>query len=246
MSAPDCLWRNALLLDKQVDKGLHGLHLLVGNELIVLGDSHKMNERHVKNVMFVDMPEGVQPVSMVEMGVATEHLFHDTLTVFVESWRETTGLANPLLCSSIRWRVGWSSPGGLIDGKGIWGISHLVGWEHDGVMNFTDDPLFNTVDELGSRDLRGTTIHKPRVSQSRGRRVPLVGNPNFRFHIRCDLPSCRHGWAGGLIANRKTSDSIDLLDNLQHRMKQTVLLDNCIVSVSSMHTPAILRKDRLL
>lgn len=185
MSTPNCLWRNALLLNKQVDKGLHGLHLLVGNELIVLGDSHEMNKRHIEDVMFVDVPEGVQPVSMVEMGVATEHLFHDTLTILVESWRETTGLANPLLCSRICRGVGRGSTGGLIDGKGIWGISHLVGWEHDGVMNLADDPLLDTVNELGSRDLCGTTVHKPRVSQTRGRRVPLVGNSNFRFHIHC-------------------------------------------------------------
>lgn len=138
------------MLNKQVDKGLHGLHLLVGNELIVLGDSHEMNKRHVEDVMFVDMPEGVQPVSMVEMGIATEHLFHDTLAILVESRREATGLANPLFCSSICRGVGRGSTGGLIDGKGIWGISHLVGWEHDGVMNFADDPLLDTVNELGS------------------------------------------------------------------------------------------------
>lgn len=130
-----------------------------------------MNERHVEDVMFVDMPERVQPVSMVEMGVATEHLFHDTLTVLVESRREATGLANPLLCCSIRRRVGWGSTGGLIDGKGIWGINHLFRWEHDGIMDLADDPLLDTINELGSRDLGGTTVHKPRVSQTRGRRA---------------------------------------------------------------------------
>lgn len=171
MSAPDCLWRNALLLDKQVDKGLHRLHLFVGNELIVFGDGHEMNEGHVEDVMFVGMPEGVQPMSMVEMGVATEHLFHDTLAVLVESLRETTGLSNPLLCSSICRKVGWGRTEGLIDGKGIWSINHLVGWEHDGIMDLADDPLLDAVNELGSRDLRGTTVHKPRVRQTRGRRA---------------------------------------------------------------------------
>ena len=59
MTTPNSLWRNPLLLDKQVDQRLHGLHLLVRNKLVVLGDSHKVHKRHVKNVMFVDMPERV-------------------------------------------------------------------------------------------------------------------------------------------------------------------------------------------
>lgn len=108
------------------------------------------------------------------MGVATEHLFHDTLAVLVESRREPTGLPNPVLCSSIGGRVGRSRTGGLVDGEGFWGIGNLVGWEHDGVMDLADDPLLNTVDELGSRDLCGTTIHEPRVSQ------PIGNNPISR------------------------------------------------------------------
>lgn len=41
-------------------------------------------------------------------------------------------------------------------------------------------------------------------------------------------PPRRHGWADGLIANGKTRDTIDLLNYLEHRMEQTVLLDDCV------------------
>ena len=70
-----------------------------------------------------------------------------------------------------------------------------------------------------------------------------------------NLPSCRHGWAGGFIAERKTSDAIDFLNHLEHRMKQAILLDNCTAvtrrnsqspTLSGMHHTAKPRKDRLL
>lgn len=167
MTTPNGLWRNPLLLDKQVDQRLHGLHLLVRNKLVVLGDSHEVHKRHVKNVMFVDMPERVQPVGVVKMGVATEHLFHDTLAVLIESRREPTGLANPILPRSIRSGVRWSNTCGLIGSKGFWCVGNLFSGEHDGVMDLADDPFLHTVDEFGSRDLRSTAINEPRIGQTR-------------------------------------------------------------------------------
>ena len=167
MTTPNSLWRNPLLLDKQVDQRLHGLHLLVRNKLVVLGDSHEVHKRHVKNVMFVDMPEGVQPVGVIKMGVATEHLFHDTLAVLIESRRETTGLADPILPRSICSGVRRSNTRGLVGSKRFWCVDNLFSGEHDGVMDLADNPFLNTVDEFGSRDLRSTAIDKPRISQAR-------------------------------------------------------------------------------
>lgn len=43
---------------------------------------------------------------------------------------------------------------------------------------------------------------------------------------RRDLPSSRHCWAGCLIAQGLSSHPIDLLNHLQHSMKQAILLDD--------------------
>ena len=79
---------NTLLLDKEINQRLHRLHFLVGDELVVLCNGHEMNEAHVENIVLVDVPEWVEPVGMIQMRVATEHLLHDTLTILIEGLRE--------------------------------------------------------------------------------------------------------------------------------------------------------------
>lgn len=59
------LWGNTLLLDEQVNQGLHRLHFLVRNKLVVFCNSNKMNKAHVEDVVLVNVPERVQPVCMV-------------------------------------------------------------------------------------------------------------------------------------------------------------------------------------
>ena len=130
-----------------------------------------MHKRHVEDVMLVDVPERVQPVGVVKVGVAAEHLLHDPLAVFVESWREPTGFTDPLFCGRIRSRIRWRIAGGFINRKGVWCIGHLFGGEHDRVMDLADDPFFNAVDELGSRDLRSTTVHEPGISKARHKKT---------------------------------------------------------------------------
>lgn len=115
--------------------------------------------------MFVDVPERVEPVGMIKVSIAAEHLFHDTLAVLVESRREATGLADPIFPGRVR-GVGWGSSKGLVDSKGVWCVCHLVGWEHNRVMDLADDPLLNTVDEFRSRDLRSTSVDQPGISQT--------------------------------------------------------------------------------
>lgn len=56
-----------------------------------------MDEAHVEHLVLVDVPEGVLPVAVVEMGVAAEHLLHDALAVLVEGRREAARLADPVL-----------------------------------------------------------------------------------------------------------------------------------------------------
>jgi hypothetical protein len=47
----------------------------------------------------VDVPERIQPVAMVQVGVAAEHLLHDTLAILVEGRGEPAGFPDPILAS---------------------------------------------------------------------------------------------------------------------------------------------------
>lgn len=119
-----------------------------------------MDKAHVKDVMLVNVPEGVQPVRVVQVGVASEHLLHDALAVFIERLGEAAGLANPLLSGSS------AGAACFIDRKGVWYTGNLFRREHDRVVNLADNPFLNTVDELGGRDLGGTTVDQPGVGQA--------------------------------------------------------------------------------
>lgn len=87
--ARESLWRNLLEFHEDINQRLHGLHLLVGNEAVVLGDGDEMNEAHVEDLVLVDVVERILPVTVVQMAVAAEHLLHDALAVLVERGRET-------------------------------------------------------------------------------------------------------------------------------------------------------------
>lgn len=176
VTAVQCLRGNPLLLDEQVNQGLHRLHLLVGDQLVVLGNSHEVHEAHVQDVVLVDVPEWVQPVSMVQVCIAAEHLLHDTLAVLVESLREATRLANPLVSGSVAVRASWvgalgrgwgrcTGGDGILQRGGLGDAGHLLGREHDGVVDLADNPFLDAVDELRRRDLGRTTVHEPGVGQ---------------------------------------------------------------------------------
>lgn len=75
---------NPLLLDEQLNQGLHRLHLLLGHKTIVLRDRHKVNKAHVQDIVLINVPEGVDPMGMVQMGVAAEHLLHNSLAILVK------------------------------------------------------------------------------------------------------------------------------------------------------------------
>lgn len=95
------LGRDPLLLDEHFNQGLHGLHLFVGDKRVILGDRHEVHEAHVQDIVLVDVPEGVEPMGVVKMGVAAEHLFHNALAILVKGGRETTGLADPIICARL-------------------------------------------------------------------------------------------------------------------------------------------------
>lgn len=168
MTTPKRLGWDPLLLDEYVEQRLHRLHLLIRNQFVVFGDGDKVDEAHVEDVMLVDVPEWVKPMRMVEVGIATEHLLHNALAILVECLGETTRLADPFLRLGVCAGVGWSKPGGLIDGKGFRRVAHdPLSREHDWVVDLADNPFLNAVDEFGSRYLGCTTVHKPSVGQAR-------------------------------------------------------------------------------
>lgn len=88
--ASESLWWNLFLFDKQVDQGLHRFHLFISHESVILGNGDEVDKAHVEDLIFIQMPERVKPVAVIEMGVAAEHLFHDPLAIFVEGLREAT------------------------------------------------------------------------------------------------------------------------------------------------------------
>lgn len=147
--------RNLLLLDEQVDEGLHRLHLLVSDQFVVFGDSDEVDEAHIQHLMAVDVPERIEPVSMIQVRVAAKHLLHDTLAVLVEGLREAAGLSNPVV-----------STRSISNGSARHTIDR-VRREHDGVMDLADNPLLDTIDKLGGRNLCRTSVHQPCVCQSK-------------------------------------------------------------------------------
>lgn len=158
------LRRDPLLLDEQVDQWLHRLHFLVGYQLVVFRHGDEVDEAHVQDVVLVDVPERVQPVCMVEMSIAAEHLLHNALAILVKRLREAAGLADPFLSSSS------ASASNFVDRKCLRHAREFLRGEHDGVMDLADDPFLHAVDEFGSRDLSCTSIDKPCVCQSVGKR----------------------------------------------------------------------------
>lgn len=128
--------------------------------------------------MLVEVPERIQPVCMVQVGIAAEHLLHDALAVLVECLGEAAGLSNPLIRRrAVRacWGGGVGGSGGGWSSRGTDGVSHrgglrnaihLLGGEHDWVMDLADDPLLDSVDELRGGNLGGAAVHEPSVGQA--------------------------------------------------------------------------------
>lgn len=161
------LRRDPLLLDEKIDQGLHGFHFLVGHQPVVFGHGDKMDEAHVQDIVLVDVPKGIEPMRVVQMGVAAEHLLHDALAVLIEGRWETAGLADPFLPIGGSSRAGRVGTGNFVERESFRDTGHLIGRKHDRVMNLADNPLLHAVNELRGGDLGSTAIHEPGVSQTK-------------------------------------------------------------------------------
>lgn len=95
------------------------------------------------------------------MRIAAEHLLHKSLAIFVESTRKTARLADPVFTC----RVGGTTCC-LVVREGFRDTIDFFCRKHHRVIDFTDNPLLDTVDKLGSRDLSSLGINEPSVRQA--------------------------------------------------------------------------------
>lgn len=113
--------------------------------------------------MFVDVPERVLPVAVVEVSVAAEHLFHDALTVLVKGRGETARLSDPVLRGVGVLGTCILTVGLFVVAKGEGSRGYRVRREHDRVVNLADDPLLDPVDELGGGYPCSLAVYQPCV-----------------------------------------------------------------------------------
>lgn len=105
------------------------------------------------------MPEWIQPVSVIEMRIATHHLAVDGLCVLLELLRESRRSAQPFSSSKLRkWgiQVRWSSRNwcGIARCGSVrrrWSRAS-VNRKEMGIADFAHDPLLNQLDILAGRD----------------------------------------------------------------------------------------------
>ena len=88
---------NDLLSDEDINQRLQRLHIFLRQEIVVHRNSDKVNETTVQFQMTVDVPERIIPVIVVEVSVATEHLFDDGFEVLVIVLGKAGCFANPII-----------------------------------------------------------------------------------------------------------------------------------------------------
>jgi len=97
----------------------------------------------------------------------------------------------------------------------------LVRWEDLWIGDFTSDPALDIVDVGRRRDADWLAVLAgPGVARSPGVCVSIVKE----VYRTSNLRSCCHCWTGLLVAHWKTGVTIGFLKDLEHTIKQTVLL----------------------
>lgn len=79
--------------EPDVDQRLHWLHLLVADQVEQPANVHEVNEARVELLVGVEVPEGVEPVPVVEVGIASHHLAVDTTNVRFKTLGKARSLA---------------------------------------------------------------------------------------------------------------------------------------------------------
>jgi hypothetical protein len=109
----DSLSWNDALADEDINQPLQRFHILLREQVVVHCNGHEVHEAAVELQVAIDVPERIVPVTVVEMGVTSEHLLDDALDILVEIRREAGGFADPVLVTAgerghglveVRWR----------------------------------------------------------------------------------------------------------------------------------------------
>lgn len=74
----------------------HRLHLLLCQQAKQLPHAHKVNETRVQLLVCIQMPEGVQPMPVVQVCVAAHHLSIDTANVRFKVFGKARCFAEPV------------------------------------------------------------------------------------------------------------------------------------------------------
>ena len=173
------LGRDAPVGDPDINEGLHGLHVALGQQAEELGDGDEVDEAAVEvgpaaggRVLVLDVVEGVQPVGVVDVRVQPEHLPEDGLAVVEEGLREASGLAHPVVAGG-EGAEGWGEGHGVVGPAGrvvILGDDEVVGGEDVRVGELAADPALHHADVVRGGDFDGVLVAvEPGVGVGAGR-----------------------------------------------------------------------------
>jgi hypothetical protein len=209
--------RQQALLTPQINQWLHRLNLLVTKQIEQLAHVDEVDKARVELLVRIHIPEGLEPMAMVNVCVAAHHLAIDTLDVALERLGETRRLAEPVAaCELGQWGVAAAWAQGLgcgaAAGEGARGIScggngngGGVSGEDIWVVDLADDPFLDEVDVLDCGDLDGfLLVVEPRVRVAAG----------------------RHGGADVRVTNGLARLVVDDFDDFDHLLEEPVLLDD--------------------
>lgn len=180
------------------------------------------------------MPERLDPVRMVKVGVQAKDLAEAGLYVAVERLWETGALAKPVAACELReGRCGgrgtcrdWSVGAGAVETTGSVGrgaAGDVVGGEGFGVIHLSDDPALDEGDVLACWHLDGDfLVIEPGVSVT-----PRMCQRGLSPFGPKSLPASRHDGTVGRIANSATRMCIDVLNALEQCSYQAILFHPC-------------------
>jgi hypothetical protein len=152
--------REETLGGPDVDDRLHGLQITISEQVVRLANVDKVDEVGVDVLLHAQMPEWLDPMAVVDVGIATHHLTVDAADVRFEVFWETRCSANPIAMAR---KIldgcidgGRSRRNGLITTRGR-RTRRIVGRREGGVdreqlrvTNFAVDPLLDELDVLDS------------------------------------------------------------------------------------------------
>ena len=132
-SAVCCVGRNRPIGNPNIDQRLHWLRIPVREQSVEFGDRAKVDEARVEVrptlsvVLSAQVPEGFDPMRMIEMRIDTEYLTKTCAAVVEECLGKACALANPITTLSTRTarRVWTGSSSGNLGGE-CFGVVNLA------------------------------------------------------------------------------------------------------------------------